>query len=336
MQKKNWGRILLAWLKSRRTALLYFVAFVGILLLVYRLYGYPWGTGLYAALIGVVAGLGFGVYDLVGYGAKQVSLSKLAGRYPLGALPATHDLLEQQYQQIILALEQERERLTQSMAQKQKQDEDYYMLWAHQIKTPIAAMRLVLQHSGAAIAPEMLAIMETELFQTEQYVGMVLQYLRLSSVQSDLLFCEVPIEALVKKAVKNMAPLFIYKNLPVEIGAISGNVVTDEKWFVFVLEQLLTNGIKYTHTGKITISQQQNNLLIQDTGIGIRAEDLPRVFEKGYTGAIGRAETRSTGIGLYLSKSVLNRLGFGISITSEPGKGTIVLLNLTQERLPQE
>lgn len=335
MRKNNWGHILLAWIKSRRLAVLYFVVFVGVLLVVYRLYGVPWGTGLYAALIGAVAGLGFAVYDALRYWARQQALAKLVGRYPLGALPPSSDLLEQRYQKIITELEKERERLTQDSAQKQKQDEEYYMLWAHQIKTPMAAMRLVLQQSNAGIAPEMLATLETELFQTEQYVGMVLQYLRLSSLQSDLLFQEVPIEGLVKKAVKNLAPLFIYKGLPVEIISLKGSIITDEKWFVFVLEQLLTNGLKYTSRGKITICQQEDTLLIKDTGIGIRPEDLPRVFEKGYTGAIGRVESRSTGIGLYLSKEVLNRLGFRIALESELGKGTTVLLNLKQDRLPE-
>lgn len=330
------GNILKGWVKSRRLALVYFVVYTAILLLVYGLYGYPWGTAGYAVLLSLVAGAAIAVYDLQKFAEKKRTLEKLAGRFPLGELPQADALLEQEYQDIVLALEQERLRITALMEKQHQQDEEYHMLWAHQIKTPIAAIRLVLQHNSGELPEEFTSTLETELFRIEQYVEMVLQYLRLANFQGDLVLEYHSYSALVKKAAKNLAPLFIHKNLPLEIQEMEGGVVTDEKWMVFVLEQLLANAVKYTASGKISAYLREGALCIEDTGIGISKSDLPRVFERGYTGAIGRVENRSTGIGLYLCKEIAGRLGLSIQLESEQGRGTVAVLRWEQQELYQE
>ncbi|MDL2294104.1 sensor histidine kinase, partial [Ruminococcaceae bacterium OttesenSCG-928-D13] len=233
-------------------------------------------------------------------------------------------------------LEAERARLEQQNELVRRDAEEYYTLWAHQIKTPIAAMRLLLQaeESAGRASPDV----AQELFRIEQYVEMVLQYQRLSSLTSDLALERCGLEELARRAAKNCAPLFIHRKLAFSIEKVQGSVVTDSKWMVFVLEQLYTNALKYTPAGAVRVTSEDDGqtLVIADTGIGIPEADLPRVFERGFTGAAGRTERSSTGIGLYLCRAILTRLGFGISIESEPGKGTRVLLHLAQAELGDE
>ena len=172
--------------------------------------------------------------------------------------------------------------------------------------------------------------MELELLKIGQYVDMVLGYLRIGSIHADLSPQEVPLEALVRESVKKVSTLFIHqKSTTLQISSLPGTVLTDKKWFSFVLEQILTNAAKYTLRGTVRVylaKDSPDTLVVEDTGLGIRAEDLPRIFERGFTGYNGRGGQRSTGLGLYLCHEVLQRLGHTISIRSEPGKGTAVCI----------
>ncbi len=237
---------------------------------------------------------------------------------------------------------------------KEKADvTDYFTLWTHQIKTPIAAMRLLLQQGIGLAAPaaEPDALqgkqglpepeeeyfpaeayyaqkqeIESELFKIEQYVEMVLQYLRLNSSINDFVLQEYGLDGVIRQAVRKYAPMFIRKKLTLHYASLQAKVVTDEKWMAFVMEQILSNAIKYTSSGYISIYMESGCLVVEDTGIGILPEDLPRVFEKGYTGYNGRSDKKASGIGLYLVKKILNKLGHKILIESELGKGTKVKL----------
>jgi len=204
---------------------------------------------------------------------------------------------------------------------------DYYTTWAHQIKTPIAAMRLILQSEKSETNSELLE----QLFRTEQYVEMVLQYLRLENLNNDLLFKRYPIDDLVKQAVRKYSKSFIRQKIKLNYENLNRDVLTDEKWLVFVIEQILSNALKYTREGSISIYMDEvlpYTLVIEDTGIGIEQEDLPRVFEKGFTGYNRRSDKKSTGIGLYLCKQILNRLSHTIKIESVTGKGSKVKIGL--------
>lgn len=203
---------------------------------------------------------------------------------------------------------------------------DYYTLWAHQIKTPIAAMGLLLQEEPH---PEL----EGELLKIEQYVEMVLGYLRLGSESTDYVFRNCGLDALVRQAVRKYARLFILKKISLDFQETGKTVLTDEKWLSFVIEQLLSNAVKYTpEGGRVRIYGDGDTLVIADSGIGIQPEDLPRVFEKGFTGFNGREDKKSTGIGLCLCRQVLDRLNHDISIASRPGQGTLVRLDLSRDR----
>lgn len=240
----------------------------------------------------------------------------------LEQLPEASDFIEEQYQQIIRELYHT---LAAKVAEEEKikgDREDYYTLWVHQIKTPISALRLLLQSSDLQ---KNAFSMEQELFKIEQYAEIVLQYLRLESLSYDLLLREYPLFGLVKQAVKKYAGAFISGGLSLNLAEFSLFVITDEKWLCFVLEQLLSNSVKYTFKGGVNICMDPENdrtLLIADTGIGIREEDLPRVFDRGFTGYNGRMDRVSTGIGLYLCKRVTDRLGITLRITSKCNEGT--------------
>lgn len=214
---------------------------------------------------------------------------------------------------------------------------DYYSMWVHQIKTPIAAMH-VLQQTLEEEYQEQKYIKEIklELFKIEQYVEMVLTYLRMGEMSGDLKFEKYSLDAIVRQVIRKYSQMFILRKIHLQYAKTSQCIVTDEKWLQFVLEQVLSNALKYTKDGGmifIYTEEKENKkcLVIEDSGIGIQAEDLPRVFEKGFTGYNGRADKKSTGIGLYMCKKIMERLNHQIWIESEIDKGTKVYLDLARE-----
>lgn len=265
-------------------------------------------------------------------------------------LPAPHDLAGEQYRKIIETLLEDRRRLLLDSSRKEMERSDYYTMWAHQIKTPIAAMKLLLQNreeSGEAMDPGNEEnsgngnpvtnpdfALSRELFKIEQYVEMVLYYLRLDSISSDFLIRQYDLHDIVIQAVRKHSILFIRSGLSLELEDFHSVVVTDEKWLQFAIEQILSNALKYTARGRIFIRAEETPekklLVIEDTGIGIRPEDLPRIFERGFTGRNGRMDKKSTGIGLYLSRQILDKLSHTIEVTSEVGRGTRIRLGFSQ------
>lgn len=219
-----------------------------------------------------------------------------------------------------------------------QENADFYMMWVHQIKTPISALRLLLQTS-----PENISGMKNELFKIERYVDVILGYSRLDDINNDLTLKKYSLDSMVKQAIKKYTPLFIHSKVHLQLDSISQEILTDEKWLVLVLEQIISNALKYTQEGTIHIFAQsitakdtkKNTLIIEDTGIGIAPEDLPRIFERGFTGYNGRMDKKASGLGLYLCKTILERLGHEITITSVPGKGTRVALEFSESNVSQ-
>ncbi|RYD05275.1 hypothetical protein N752_10795 [Desulforamulus aquiferis] len=216
-------------------------------------------------------------------------------------MPSTSDLIEANYQDILLAIYDEKKKMISKVDSKQTEMVDYFTLWVHQIKTPIAAMRLLVQSEHREQYKELLE----QILRIEQYVEMVLGYIKIDNSSSDLVLERHNLLELVKQSIRKYAHLFIKKNIVLELQEKDCIVLTDEKWLVFVIEQILSNALKYTNGGKISIyivDEERKLLVIEDTGIGIAEEDLPRVFEKGFTGYNGRMDKKATGIGLYLCK----------------------------------
>ncbi len=269
------------WLKARRAVLAYVAGVFGFVFLVYALYGYPWGVGGYAALLAFVLGVIFAVWDFSIFAVKHTRLTQIAGRFPAENLPAPGNLIEADYAGIVAALEDERARLTRENEHTRRDAEEYYTLWAHQIKTPIAAMDLLLQSRQSGLTAEAQGELTHQLYRVGKYVEMVLQYQRLSSLTNDLAPEEYALSFLVNKAAKSCATLFIHKGLPLDTANVRGGIITDGKWFCFVLEQLLSNAVKYTARGTVRVYTEETGgtvrLHVEDTGTGIPASDLPRV-----------------------------------------------------------
>ena len=205
-------------------------------------------------------------------------------------------------------------------------------MWVHQIKTPISAMRLILQDDES----ERGRALSTELFRIERYVELVLSYLRLGGGSTDYMIRQVDVDNMLRQAVRKYAPLFIRGKVALELRETALHVLSDEKWLQLVVEQVLSNAVKYAPGGHVKVWSEGEQLFIQDDGVGIAAEDLPRIFERGFTGYNGRMDKRATGIGLYLSREICRKLGHTITVESELGKGTRVTVGLARPYLEVE
>ena len=207
---------------------------------------------------------------------------------------------------------------------------DYYTLWVHQIKTPIAASKLLVSEVTDRQLKQQL---EQEIFKIDSYTNLVLQYLRLESFHDDLVLKKENIEDLVKEVIRKYAIFFIQKGLSVNLHDLDRSIVTDKKWLLVVIEQILSNSLKYTNEGGIEIYMDGQELCIKDTGIGIKNSDQLRVFERGFSGYNGRMTQQSSGLGLYLTQKISQELGHQIRIESELGQGTIVRIKFSEVNL---
>lgn len=318
------------YLHSRRAFFLLQLVFFALFCLIFFLYDLPAEPVCYAASLCLAVGIAVVCRDAYCYSRRRRVLQTLLAcvESTALALPEPGDALEADYQALLQAICTHRAALAAENSNRYRDLTDYFTLWAHQVKTPIAAMHLLLQAEKTPHSRELSA----ELFKIEQYVEMVLSYLRLGSDQTDYLFRRCDLDALVRACVRKYARLFILRKISLDFQPTGMTVVTDEKWLSFVIEQLLSNALKYTPVGgRIRILKDGPCLVIADSGIGIRSEDLPRVFEKGFTGFNGREDKKSTGIGLYLCRQITNRLNHGLTISSRPGAGTRVYLHFYKE-----
>lgn len=328
-------RVVMEYFKAKLKYILLMICCCAVFWIVMDLYRLPLEAVGYATILCICIILIFGIAGCTRYYKKHRQLEEMKSRIMLSleGLPEPSELIEKDYRALLDVLNDDRMAMASEYDSSRTNMVEYYTLWAHQIKTPIAAMRLLLQTEETSHNQEL----SMELFKIEQYVEMVLQYLRLDSDSTDFLIQTYDLDGIVRQAVKKYAKQFIRKKISLEYNELNCKVLTDEKWLQFVIEQILSNALKYTHEGRISIYMMHDKtLVIEDTGIGIQEEDLPRVFEKGYTGYNGRAYKKSTGIGLYLCKRVLTKLSHTIRIESQVGKGTRVLIGLDSINLEVE
>lgn len=335
MEKRERNRqIWRAYLYEKRGAIVAYLFTVAVFFTVSVLYDYRqvMSNMFYAVELTLFFGVIAALIDYRNYKAKCEALLlalEKEGEWTKD-LPETVDFPEKLYRQLLMeAEEQMRENFTEYV-EKQKDMEDYYTMWTHQIKTPIAALRLLLQDQRES----------EELFKIEQYAEMALYFARLDSPSSDFLFGERDVYEIVKGEVRKYSVLFLQSSLSFRMEEFEILAVTDEKWLGFVVGQVFSNAIKYTHDGGIAIygadaagnpcPGQVQYLVIEDTGIGIRESDLPRIFDRGFTGYNGRLDQKATGLGLYMCDRIMRRMGHTIRVESEQGKGTKVILGFLQ------
>lgn len=328
-------RLFLQYLRGKAGKIVAFFLFAVIFIASFALYHLPLAAVWYPSALCVILGLAVLLLDFRRVKARHETLRLILCQLPTlpETLPAAHTVPEEDYRALVQALCAQQQALETRMNAQYQDMLDYYTLWAHQIKTPIAAMRLLLQDADT---DEQRALLE-QVQSVEQYVEMVLGYLRLESPSSDYVIRNYALDDIVRQAVRKYASQFIRRRLRLEYTPLNVSVITDEKWLLFVIEQVLSNALKYTRSGSVSITlEAPKTLCIRDTGIGIASEDLPRVFEKGFTGCNGRTDKRATGIGLYLCRRILEKLGHTIAITSTVGEGTTVRICLQQDALEVE
>ena len=329
-------KLFLAYLRAHLGQICLLALFALIFAGVFSLYRLEAEAVAYASLLCLLAGAVFFTVGYLRFLRRHLLLRSLEGGVALSGeeLPEPLGPLEADYQELLRLVREDRAALASRFDQMAGDQQAYYTTWVHQIKTPIAAMDLLLREEDT----DRSRAVRAELLRIEQYVAMVLAYLRLEQDSSDYVITSCSLEPLVRQGVKKYAPLFIRKRIALTLEPLEATVLTDGKWLGFVVEQLLDNALKYTPAGgSIRISlEPENTLMIADSGIGIAPEDLPRVWEKGYTGLNGRLDCRATGLGLFLCRRILERLNHRAELTSAPGRGTTVRLFLAREKLEVE
>lgn len=234
-------------------------------------------------------------------------------------IPTPENALEDSYYSLIEKIIQANSVLNNQKDTSYHDLSDYMTLWVHQIKTPIAGLRLLIQSGD--LSPRLLSM---QVLRIEQYVDMMMYYVKMGHMNQDLKIGHYKIGDIVNEVVKKQSLFFIHKKISLQLEELDEEIVTDEKWTSFIIEQILSNALKYTKEGSIHIYMKGYTLYIEDTGIGIKKEDLPRVFEKGFTGTNGRIDKKASGLGLYLVKKICDTLGYPIHIESEVNQGTTV------------
>lgn len=316
------------YLRKMWKTVLLFLCLCGILGLTFWLYGCSLEPVLYGAVLCMIPAAGAFLYGWNRFRKEKEQLERILNLFPLEleTLPGPEDDREELLHQIICRLNQMRMDAEEKRVRSHQEMTDYYTMWVHQIKTPIAALRLILSENTEKNRSAV-----SELFRVEEYVEMVLGYLRTEDMSSDMQFKECSLDSIIREQIHKYASVFIGKKLKLDYAGVEERVLTDPKWLGFVIGQCLSNALKYTKTGGIRIylsESRPHTLVIRDTGAGISPEDLPRIFEKGFTGYNGRKEEHSTGIGLYLARKIMHKMNQEITVESEPGQGTEVYLYL--------
>lgn len=313
-----------SFLKIRKVLIIIFTGIVVIFGILFYLYDIPFDAIIYGCELSFVWSAVCLFIDFYKYYKRHKLLHINREQFFDDAeqLPEHMDIIEYDYQELAKELYQAKQELISKNRIARKELLDYYGMWVHQIKTPIAALDILLQNTEQFLYEEDIvnsrinkrleiiqesipvSDMKMELFKIEQYV----------------------VDDMVRQVIRKYAKIFISKKIKMNFKPTGRYIVTDDKWFVFVLEQLISNALKYTKKGQISIYMKEKSLVIEDTGIGIPAEDLPRIFEKGFTGYNGRENKKSTGIGLYLCKNIMDKLQWNITADSEVGRGTKIYL----------
>lgn len=303
-----------------------------IFIIMFLLYKIPIGSVIYPAILCLFVGLVFIILDYIKkyqIHRKLLKIQKLDAKL-ISSMPNTNSIIEQDYQIIIKNLKQNIHNLETTKNKQYSDMIDYYTLWAHQIKTPITSMKLTLKNPSGISKNNF----QTNLNRVEQYVDIVLAFMRLYSEYTDYVFKEYSLDKIIKTSIKKFSHDFISKKIKLDYIPLNKLIITDKKWFSLVIEQLLSNALKYTQTGSIKIyCSHEQTLCIKDTGIGIKAEDIARIFDKGYTGYNGHNIRHSSGIGLYICKKICNNLKIKIKVTSEYNSGTCVCLTFDQKEI---
>ncbi|MDE7422628.1 MAG: sensor histidine kinase [Lachnospiraceae bacterium] len=325
-------KIRINFFKERMRGYLHALVWIGIFGVLFALYDVSIKYIWYPTLLNLVFFVGYGIWDYRRYKKRYLQLICMKNHVEitLENLPEPIGGVEAVYQELLQEMMLKKNETINNLKTHLEENTEYVTLWTHQIKTPLTALQLV---AGELVEPQR-GECYTRLFEIEQYQDMMLQYLRLEGGGNDYVLKAYTLSGMVNQSIKYFARIFIRKGIGIKVDIPEGvHVVTDEKWLVFVLKQIISNALKYTNKGKISIFvEREKTLVIQDTGMGIAPEDIPRLFERGYTGYNGRKDKKASGLGLFLSKKILDNLSHSITIQSSLNQGTRVEISFISDR----
>ncbi len=251
----------------------------------------------------------------------------------VNSLPSPRTEEQRLYNELIRKLYQEANYKLTEYSLKSAENLEFVTTWVHEIKTPIAASKLIIENSLNEPTESVLYSLEDELNKIEDFVQMTLFYSRSGDFAKDYVISSVSLNEVVKECIKREYSSITRKSIKLSIEKPDIRIDTDEKWLGFIIKQILDNAIKYSFQGgEIRIFTEQTEkecvLIVADFGVGIKPEDIDRVFDKNFTGFNGRRYNSSTGIGLYLSQKLARKLGLSISVISNYGEGTKVSIHM--------
>lgn len=321
----------MSFIRNKTGSILIFLIFFAVLALSFSLYGLPMKALIYPALLCTVLGAAYLAYQYHIHVQmhRQIAELKNTAAELIDSSVLSNTLLDEDCRQLMESLAHQKRMVLEDSREETARMMDYYTLWVHQIKTPIASMRLRLQNEDSELSRNLLS----ELGRIERYVEMVLTYLRLEGSGNDFVFRECDLDAIIGDAVRKFSGDFIMRRIRLNYEPVNRKVLTDEKWLSFVIGQVISNALKYTDQGEISVYVEDPlTLCIKDTGMGIAPEDLPRIFERNYTGVRGRSDKKASGIGLYLCSRICRMLNHEISAESQVGRGTTIRIKLETEK----
>ena len=316
----NDRQLFLQYLRHGRIGLAITALCLAVYTIIFILYELPLAALLYPTALCLIIAVIYVIFDFISVRRRCILIRNIAqqGSDALSLLPEPEYISDTAYTHLITQIADEYSVYKTETRKQSDAENEYFTLWAHQIKTPLASMRLNLSAEDSQLSRQL----NTDLIRTEQYVDMVMAYLRLGAFSNDLLIKECSLDDILRGAARKFAPEFISRHLTLDMETTEKTVLTDEKWLSFVVEQLLSNALKYTAHGGIKIYLEKPlTLTVADSGIGIPKEDLPLIFEKGYTGVSGRTDRHSSGIGLWLCKRICDMLGHRITAVSPGADG---------------
>ncbi|OPH49282.1 histidine kinase [Paenibacillus ferrarius] len=284
------------------------------------------------------------VYITVGYYYRKSffnELQDLVGNTQvesaITSVPEPQSAEQALYLKLLKQLYLEQTNGTRKLQNEMKDHQNFVLSWIHEVKVPIAASRLIMENYSGKSAEHLVDKLEDELSKIDSYVEQALYYSRIDSFSRDYFIIEVPLQTIAKESVKRAAKLFINKRIRPNLEELHHTVNSDSKWLSYMVNQIVMNSLTYTPSGGSIAfiseeTEHDKRLIIQDSGLGISPADLGRVFDKGFTGSIGRTHYKSTGMGLYLAKQMALKLGHDLTIASVEGKGTAVTIHFPKIR----
>ena len=320
-----WNKKLLnEYLKMKKTSIIGILGVYAILFVFVYLYRIPIEVILYPYILTIVFVLMVLLFDYIKYKEKVNKISQICNDISscYSVKINYKNIFDEYYLDIINELLKENRKQVSQIQKKVSDINDYFSIWVHQIKTPIASMKLKIDNEQMDLLQ-----LASDLNRIDHYVDLVLSFLKFDEEKIDLYFRKTDVDRIMRESLKKFSNDFIIKKIRLDYKLSKREVLTDEKWLSFVFDQLLSNALKYTDKGTISIYYDGDSCLcIKDSGIGIALADMERLFEKGFTGYNGRQYKKASGIGLYMCKRMCDKLNIGISIESVVNEYTLVKL----------